>query len=145
MAKITSVNISKERGRTKHPVKSIRLVADHGIFGDAHADGGIRQVSLLGEESIQKIKSKAPDIHFGAFAENIDTTGITLYTLPVGTLLRVGTALCRVTQIGKQCHHGCAIREITGDCVMPREGIFVAVIKDGRAAPGDEIVIIDES
>ena len=144
MAEILSVNISKERGGIKKPTDRIRLIANHGIFSDAHADGGSRQVSLLGEESVQKVKARIPDIAPGAFAENINTRGIILYELPVGTMLRIGTALCQVTQIGKQCHHGCAIQEITGECVMPREGIFVAVLKDGEAAPGDTISVVEE-
>jgi MOSC domain-containing protein YiiM len=141
MAKVTSVNISKEKGTVKQPVDQIRLVAGHGIEGDAHAGDWHRQISLLGEESIDKIRSKVPDIHPGIFAENIDTSGIVLYELPVGTRLRIGSALCEVTQIGKECHQGCKIRELTGDCVMPREGIFVVVLKSGEVAPGDSIIL----
>jgi MOSC domain-containing protein YiiM len=77
----------------------------------------------------------------GAFAENILTEGIELYALPVGTKLRIGSALCEVTQIGKECHEGCAIRELAGDCVMPREGIFVIVLASGKAKAGDTICI----
>ena len=143
MATVTSVNISKIKGTVKKPVELIRLKCNHGIEGDAHAGDWHRQISLLGEESIQKVKTVLPDIMPGAFAENIDTRGIVLYELPVGTRLRIGTALCEVTQIGKECHRGCAIREITGDCVMPREGIFVIVLKEGEVAPSDSIAVVD--
>jgi MOSC domain-containing protein YiiM len=143
MAKVTSVNISRKKGTVKQPVDHIRLVKGHGIEGDAHAGDWHRQISLLGEESIDKIRYKVPGIRPGVFAENIDTSGIILFELPVGTRLKIGTALCEVTQIGKECHQGCRIKEITGDCVMPREGIFVIVLQDGEVRAGDEIVIAD--
>ncbi len=141
MAKVTSVNISKKKGTVKKPAEHVRLVAGHGIEGDAHAGDWHRQISLLGVESIDKVRLKVPGIHPGIFAENIDTAGITLYELPIGTRLRVGSALCEVTQIGKECHQGCRIKEITGDCVMPREGIFAVVLEGGDVAPGDVIEV----
>ena len=142
MGTVTSVNISKEKGTVKKPVDKICLVLNHGIEGDAHAGNWHRQISLLGEESIQKVKAAFPNILPGAFAENICTRGIILFKLPVGTRLRVGAALLQVTQIGKECHRGCEIKKITGDCVMPREGIFAIVLQEGTVAAGDEIEVV---
>jgi MOSC domain-containing protein YiiM len=122
-------------------VPEIEVKIDHGIVGDAHAGNWHRQISLLGDESVDVMREKLPDLPHGAFAENILTRGICLYKLPVGTKLRVGPALLEVTQIGKECHKGCAIRQITGDCVMPREGIFTKVLEEGIIRPGDEVTI----
>ena len=126
----------------KHPVDEIQVRVDHGIVGDAHAGNWHRQISLLADESVEKMREKFPDIPVGAFAENILTSGIELCTLPVGTQLAVGETLLEVTQIGKECHADCAIRQQVGDCVMPREGIFTKVLKEGVIRPGDEIAII---
>ena len=144
MAKILAVCISEKKGTQKHEVPEIQLKVDHGIVGDAHAGNWHRQVSLLGAESAAKLQEK---ISFrltpGAFAENILSEGICLYELPVGTRLRLGPdAICEVTQIGKECHYDCAIRKAAGDCVMPREGIFVKVLKEGSVRPGYELEII---
>jgi len=140
---VRAVCVSEKKGEQKMPVPSVLLKEDHGIVGDAHAGNWHRQVSLLGYESIQKVQAAMPyPLTDGAFAENIVTQGITLYTLPIGTKLRIGESLCEVTQIGKECHHGCAIRELAGDCVMPREGIFVKVLKGGIVRGGDAIDIV---
>lgn len=142
-AVIKAVCISEKKGEQKHPVDVIELLVDHGIVGDAHAGNWHRQVSLLGTESVAKVQ-KHIDFTLlpGAFAENILTEGILVYELPVGTRLRIGTALCEVTQIGKECHYGCAIRKAAGDCVMPREGIFVKVLEAGQAKAGDKIIVL---
>lgn len=143
-AVVRSVCISEQKGVQKHAVDSVLLVEGHGIEGDAHAGPWHRQVSLLGVESVAKVQQHLADpLPPGAFAENILTEGIELYTLPVGTKLRIGTAVCEVTQIGKECHDGCAIRELAGDCVMPREGIFVKVLKSGKAKAGDAICPVE--
>lgn len=142
MAKVLAVCISEQKGTQKHTVPEIQVKCDHGIVGDAHAGNWHRQISLLGNESVDKIRPLLPDIQPGAFAENILTEGITLYTLPVGTLLRVGETELEVTQIGKECHQGCAIRKLTGDCVMPREGIFVIVKKEGVIRAGDTVEVL---
>ncbi len=142
-AVVRAVCISKEKGEQKHPVESVHLIPEHGIEGDAHAGNWHRQISLLGVESVAKVQQDLSfDLLPGAFAENILTEGIVLYQLPVGTKLRLGTALCEVTQIGKECHLGCAIRELTGDCVMPREGIFAKVLEEGKVRPGDTLCIM---
>lgn len=142
MASVVAVCISERKGTQKHAVPEIQLKIDHGIVGDAHAGNWHRQVSLLAQESVEKMKAVFPDIPVGAFAENILTEGLTLYTLPVGTRLRVGEVLLEVTQIGKECHAHCAIRQQVGDCVMPREGIFTIVLEEGTIRPGDAITIL---
>ena len=142
MAKVIAVCISEKKGTMKHPVEKIDVRIDHGIIGDAHAGNWHRQISLLADESVEKMREKFPDIPVGAFAENILTSGIVLFELPVGTKLQVGETLLEVTQIGKECHEDCAIRRQVGDCVMPREGIFTKVLKEGTIQAGDEIVIL---
>ena len=142
-ARVAAVCISERKGTMKHPVPEIRLREGHGIEGDAHAGDWHRQVSLLANESADKMKEKFPDIPIGAFAENILTEGISLHTLPVGTRLRAGETLLEVTQIGKECHADCAIRRQVGDCVMPREGIFAIVLEEGTVRPGDPITVME--
>lgn len=142
MAKVIAVCISEKKGTMKHPVESVQLRKEHGIIGDAHAGNWHRQVSLLADESVEKMRAKFPDIPIGAFAENILTEGIELCTLPIGTKLRIGETLLEVTQIGKECHADCAIRQQVGDCVMPREGIFAIVLEEGIVKAGDAISIL---
>lgn len=147
MGKILSINVSKEKGTIKTPVTSADLLVDHGIVGDAHAKNWHRQISLLADESIEKMRKALDENAFnilkpGVFAENILTSGIELKTLPVGTQLKIGETIHEVTQIGKECHHGCEIRQIVGDCVMPREGIFTKVIQSGKIYVNDPIEII---
>lgn len=142
MPKIISINISGAKGERKHPVGGARLEPGHGIAGDAHAGKWHRQVSLLAAESIEKIKQKGLDVGPGDFAENLTTTGVDLPALPLGTRLRLGSTLVEVTQIGKKCHDRCEIFYQAGDCVMPREGIFVKVIEGGPIATGDPIEVL---
>lgn len=144
MAKVKAVCISEKKGEQKHPVEEAMLKVDHGIVGDAHAGNWHRQVSLLAAESVEKVQ-KALDFELksGDFAENILTEGIELFTLPIGTKLQVGEAVGEVTQIGKECHQGCAIRELAGDCVMPREGIFMKILEEGKVKAGDEIKVVE--
>lgn len=144
MTTVLAVNSSKEKGQPKQAVTKGYFALHCGLQGDAHAGDWHRQVSLLGNESIDKIRKLGFDnLATGSFAENITTEGIILYALPVGSRLRVGETVLEVTQIGKECHMGCAIREKTGDCVMPREGIFAKVITPGWIQAGDEIVRLD--
>jgi len=143
MAEVVAVCISTLKGVPKKEVPEIELKIDHGIVGDAHAGNWHRQVSLLAKESADKMREKFPALKNGAFAENILTSGISLCTLPIGTRLRVGEALLEVTQIGKECHNSCAIRKITGDCVMPREGIFAKVLAEGTVRPGDGVSVVE--
>ena len=123
MARVLSVNISEKKGTIKTPVAEIQLKLRHGIVGDAHAGDWHRQISLLA-------------------SENIKTEGIDLKHLPVGTHLRIGQTEVEVTQIGKECHNDCAIKQAVGRCVMPTEGIFAVVVKEGTVRAGDEIEVL---
>ena len=141
---MVSVNISEKKGTVKKAVPEIRLRLRHGIEGDAHAGDWHRQISLLAEESADKMRALLPDLQPGAFAENINTRGVDLKRLPVGTRLRLGETVVEVTQIGKECHSGCEIKKATGACVMPTEGIFAVVVREGRVRKGDPIEILGE-
>lgn len=145
MAQVVSVNISEKKGTVKREVPEIQLKLRHGIVGDAHAGDWHRQISLLAEESVDKMRSLLPGLEPGAFAENVNTRGIELKTLPIGTRLRLGETVVEVTQIGKQCHNDCAIKKTTGKCVMPTEGIFAVVVQEGTVRKGDKIEIIKDS
>ena len=143
MAEVISVNISLRKGQQKHPVDTIELKLRHGIVGDAHAGNWHRQISLLAREDVREMEGLLKrEISPGEFAENILTEGLVLYKLPVGTKLRIGTALCQVTQIGKECHQGCEIQKQTGKCVMPTRGIFAKVVESGAAQAGDVISVV---
>ncbi|MBR9982055.1 MAG: MOSC domain-containing protein [Desulfatitalea sp.] len=138
--RVLAVSVSDRKGIKKRNVDQAELQAGHGLAGDAHAGPWHRQVSLLDMQSIQKIQAKGLDVACGDFAENITTQGIRLWELPVGARMRIGdSALVEVTQIGKECHQRCAIFHQVGDCVMPREGIFVRVLAGGLVQPGDRI------
>lgn len=141
--KVVSVNISDSKGVVKEPIDKGSFIENHGLENDAHSGDWHRQVSLLGVESFNKMKEMGmDDLKYGDFAENLTTEGIILYKLPVGTKLRIGDTLHEITQIGKECHKGCAIQVKVGKCVMPKEGIFTKVLKGGIIQPGDEIEII---
>lgn len=143
MAKVLAVNISEKKGVVKKPVESVKLIEGLGIEKDAHGGNWHRQVSLLGVESINKMKKQGIEhLDYGVFAENITTEGIELFTLPIGTKIKIGETLLEVTQIGKECHHGCEIRQLVGDCVMPREGIFSIVLEGGIIKANDEIKVL---
>ncbi len=142
-AKIIAVSTSQKKGVKKTNIPEARLIINHGLDQDAHAGEWHRQVSLLDMESVAKIREKGLDVDPGNFAENITTQGIRLWELPVGTRMQLGLeAIVEVTQIGKECHDRCAIFHQVGDCVMPREGIFAKVLKEGTIRPGDAINII---
>jgi MOSC domain-containing protein YiiM len=132
--KILSINISQKKGEQKKPVVKAVVREEHGILGDAHAGKWHRQVSLLAVEDIDTMRGKGVEINFGDFAENVTTEGVDLSSLPVGTMLYLGDVILEVTQIGKECHEGCAIYQIVGDCVMPRKGIFARVISGGEVS-----------
>ncbi len=138
MGFVEAVCISAEKGTVKKVVHQIALKEEWGIEGDAHAGGWHRQVSMLAGESIDRLRKKMPELDHGMFAENIVTRGIDLSVLIVGDSLRVGDdVLLQITQIGKECHNaGCAIKEATGECIMPKEGIFCRVLQGGTIVPG---------
>jgi len=143
MAKVLSINTSEKKGVVKNSVSEANFLEGKGIEGDAHCGlDDIKQVSLLANESVDKMRSMGLELTAGAFAENITTEGIELKTLPIGTKLRIGDTIQEVSRIGKECHTGCAIKQQTGTCVMPTEGIFTKVIKGGSVKSGDEISFI---
>lgn len=139
--KVVAVCVSDRKGVIKKNVGSGVLRVNWGLEGDAHAGDWHRQVSLLAWESIETMRAKGLKVKEGSFAENITTEGLELHTLAVGTQMRVGTALVEVTQIGKICHSHCAIYYAAGDCVMPREGIFVKVLEPGEVHTGDVVEV----
>lgn len=143
MGKVLAINISEKKGVPKRTIDEGNFLVDFGLEGDAHGGNWHRQVSLLGQESIDKVTAQGVEgLCTGKFAENITTEGIVLYELPVGSHFRIGTALFEVTQIGKECHQKCAIFHQIGDCVMPKEGIFARVLEGGKIKAGDEIVLL---
>lgn len=144
MAKVTAINISEKKGVPKTTIPEGEFIVDFGLKGDAHGGNWHRQVSLLGQESIDKMTALGiKGLCTGKFAENITTEGIVLYELPVGTRFQISGCIFEVTQIGKECHKKCAIYHKIGDCIMPKEGIFAKVIKSGIVRPGDEIIVFN--
>ena len=139
---VVSVNISEQKGTRKHPLQGPVTITMLGMQGDAHAGDWHRQLSLLAQESIDKMQGHGLVLQPGDFAENITTRGIDLPSLPIGTRLTVGDVLIEVTQIGKECHTRCAIFYQAGDCVMPKEGIFARVLRGGVVKPGDRIELL---
>ena len=142
MGKVHAVCISTIRGVAKQAVPEGNFIVNWGIEGDAHAEHWHRQVSLLAEESIDFMRNKGLELEPGAFAENITTEGLDLAHLPIGTRLGNGEVVLEVTQIGKKCHHGCAIFKQVGDCIMPREGIFAKVLTPGILRRGDRLDLL---
>lgn len=141
-AQVVAVCTSENKGERKTPVESVMLEEQHGIVDDAHAGPWHRQVSLLAVESVEKMKALGLDVGPGDFGENITTAGIDLVSLPVGTQLNIGSTIVEVTQIGKECHTRCAIYHQAGDCVMPKEGIFVKVIEGGPVKTCSPIFVL---
>lgn len=142
MGVLEAICVSIEKGTVKLPVRSAELRKAWGVEGDAHAGEWHRQVSLLAGESIDLVRQVLPELDYGMFGENLVTRGIDLPRLQVGDRLQIGEeALLEVTQIGKECHNGgCVIQKATGDCIMPREGIFCKVLSGGRVVTGSPVV-----
>ena len=147
MAKIIAVCTSEKKGTRKDPVSEAIIKENYGLENDAHADSSThRQVSLLATSSIAKMRKFGLDLKPGDFAENLTCEGIDLLSLPVGTRLSVGKyVVLEITQIGKECHSGCAIARQVGKCIMPKEGIFARVIRGGRVKAGDRIERVKKS
>ena len=142
MARVLAVCTSTRKGEKKRPVATIECKIDHGIVGDAHAGNWHRQISLLANESVDKMRQSGLTLEAGDFAENILTEGVALRTLPIGTRLRVGETELEITQLGKECHSDCEIKKKVGVCVMPAEGVFAIVKKEGTIQAGDEIEVL---
>ena len=142
MARVLAVCTSTRKGEKKRPVAAIECKIDHGIVGDAHAGNWHRQISLLANESVDKMRQSGLTLEAGDFAENILTEGVALRTLPIGTRLRVGETELEITQLGKECHSDCEIKKKVGICVMPAEGVFAVVKKEGTIKAGDEIEVL---
>lgn len=141
---VTAINISEQKGVPKKTIPQGEFVVDHGLKGDAHAGNWHRQVSLLDQASIDKMTALGiKGLCTGKFAENITTEGMELYTLPIGTRMKIGEVILEVTQIGKECHKHCAIYHQIGDCIMPKEGIFAKVLSGGIIESGMEIDILE--
>lgn len=142
---VVAVCRSDKKGERKKNIKEGILIKNYGIEKDAHAGDWHRQVSLLAQESIDKMRAKGLDVKPGDFAENITVRGINLFELPVGSKLQIGEdVLIEISQKGKECHERCAIYYQAGDCVMPREGVFGIVLKGGIVRVGDNVVPLSD-
>lgn len=143
MPSIVAINISEKKGSVKKNIEKGYFEVNHGLVGDAHAGKGHRQVSLLAQETIDKMKkSEIRGFCINKFVENLTTKGIDLYKLQVGIKVKIGEVFLEVTQVGKECHIGCEVRKLIGDCVMPREVVFVKVLSAGWIKKGDTIEVI---
>ncbi len=141
--KIVSIAMSKKKGTTKQCIDQAELVENHGIKGDAHAGNWHRQISFLAAESIDAVSTETFVLQFGDFAENIATTGIDWKTQKIGQQVRLGKkTLVEITQIGKECHKKCAIFYRTGDCIMPKEGVFAKILTSGTIRVGDAVTLV---
>ncbi|MCR4892911.1 MAG: MOSC domain-containing protein [Lachnospiraceae bacterium] len=142
MGKLIAICRSERKGTQKTEIEEAVLRVDHGMEGDAHAGNWHRQISLLALEKIEEFRQKGVNVEYGAFGENLVTEGFDLRNIPVGTRIQLGETLLELTQIGKECHDHCAIYEKTGDCIMPREGVFARVLKGGPIHKGDEMELL---
>jgi MOSC domain-containing protein YiiM len=140
---LVAVCRSDRTGVPKRPLAAGVLRRGHGLEGDAHAGPWHRQVSLLDADDIAEMTRLGLDLEPGDFGENLVVAGVDLAGLGVGSVVAVGGAVLRVTQIGKECHDRCAIYEAAGDCIMPRKGLFAEVIRGGRVEPGCEVRVVE--
>ena len=144
MGKVLAVCISEKKGTEKQNIGSANFIADWGVENDSHAGKWHRQVSLLSHEKIEAFRARGAEVIDGAFGENLVVEGIDFRALPLGTKFRCNDVVLELTQIGKECHSGCAIFQKMGECIMPREGVFTRVLHGGRISVGDELVIMEE-
>ena len=144
MGKVLAVCISEKKGTEKQNVGSAKFIEDWGIENDSHAGKWHRQVSLLSHEKIEAFRARGAEVIDGAFGENLVVEGIDFRSLPVGTKFRCNDVVLELTQIGKECHSGCAIFQKMGECIMPREGVFSRVHHGGVISVGDELEILEE-
>ena len=139
---IKAVCISEKRGTVKKNINEVNVIKDFGLEGDAHAGKWHRQVSLLSFDKIEEFRARGAEVEDGAFGENLVVQGIDFATLPIGTKFVCNDVVLELTQIGKECHSGCAIFKKMGECIMPKQGVFTKVLHGGVIHPGDELVIL---
>lgn len=144
MGTVHAICISEKKGTQKYEIPEVKVIEDFGLENDAHAGKWHRQVSLLGLERIEEFRARGADIPFGAFGENLVISGFDFKFLPIGTKFQCNDVVLELTQIGKECHHGCQIRRQMGDCIMPREGVFCKVLKGGTIRKNDNFSVITE-
>ena len=142
MGKVIAVCVSEIKGVQKRNAHTAKLIEDFGIENDAHAGKWHRQVSLLSYDKIEEFRKRGAVVEDGAFGENLVVQGIDFRNCPIGTKYRCNDVVLELTQIGKECHSGCAIYKAMGDCIMPREGVFTRVLHGGIISEGDELEII---
>ena len=142
--RVRAICISEKRGTEKHAVAEAKFEKGFGIVGDAHAGHWHRQVSLLSYDKVKEFNSRGADVQDGAFGENLVVEDLDFRSFPVGTILRCQDVVLRMTQIGKECHHGCQIFQKMGDCIMPREGVFAKVIRGGTIRTGDVMKVEED-
>ena len=139
---VKAVCTSEKKGVEKHSVPEGHFLKDFGIEGDAHAGKWHRQVSLLSYDKVKEFNERGAQVEDGAFGENLVVEGIDFRSLPVGMMIYIGDVVLRMTQIGKECHNDCVIKQQTGECIMPREGVFARVIAGGEIRVGDEVTLL---
>lgn len=144
MGTVKAVCISEKKGTPKKNIGEALFIEDYGVEKDAHAGKWHRQVSLLSYDKIEEFRARGAEVEDGAFGENLVVEGIDFRSLPVGTRLCCGEVILEMTQIGKECHHGCQIYQKMGDCIMPREGVFARVIRGGKIRIGDEMKVAED-
>lgn len=142
MGNVIAVCTSEKKGTQKKNVNSAVFVEDWGIENDAHAGKWHRQVSLLSHDKIEAFRARGAEVKDGAFGENLVVSGIDFRALPIGTRFACNDVLLELTQIGKECHHGCEIFQKMGDCIMPREGVFARVLHGGIISVGDALTVL---
>ena len=142
MGIVKAICISEKKGTQKYPIDQVKVIEDFGLEKDAHAGKWHRQVSLLSYEKIEEFRARGAEVEFGAFGENLVISGYDFKNVPVGTRFQCGNVILELTQIGKECHHGCQIFQKMGDCIMPREGVFCKVLHGGRIKTGDEFILL---
>ena len=142
MGKVIAVCVSEEKGTQKKNVGTAVFLPEWGLENDAHAGKWHRQVSLLSYEKIEEFRARGAVVDDGAFGENLVVSGIDFRLLPIGTRFACNDVLLELTQIGKECHSGCAIYKVMGDCIMPREGVFSRVLKGGTISVGDTLTVL---
>ena len=142
MGKVIAVCTSPAKGTQKTNVGTANFIADWGIENDAHAGHWHRQVSLLSFEKIEAFRARGAQVADGAFGENLVVAGIDFRALPLGARFGCNDVVLELTQIGKECHSGCAIYKAMGECIMPKEGVFTKVLHGGTISVGDELRVL---